>query len=178
MKIAHMGALNVQKDELNSIRGTTFRKWVNQVLKEELLKGYVTNDNRVVVSNENYIELRNEVTSINNKLVKLQDKALDEEYGLDKIFYEGQFYEAYLLIQQIFESAKNEIIIIYNYVDRTIFDRLVVKKSNVKVIIYTSVNSRLRGSNINVFNNQYSNLDIRYTTKVHDSIANKFALLL
>ena len=49
---------------VNSKRGILFRKWANQVLKEYLLKGYVINENRVVVSNENYIELRNEVSSI------------------------------------------------------------------------------------------------------------------
>ena len=51
---------------INSKKGIVFRKWANQVLKEYLLKGYVINENRVTVSNENYIELKNEVTSINN----------------------------------------------------------------------------------------------------------------
>ena len=50
---------------VNSKRGIIFRKWANKVLKEYLLKGYAINENRVTVSNENYIELRNEVISIN-----------------------------------------------------------------------------------------------------------------
>lgn len=52
---------------VKSKRGVIFRKWANKVLKEYLLKGYVINENRVVVSNENYIEPKNEVTSINNR---------------------------------------------------------------------------------------------------------------
>ena len=83
---------------VNSKRGTIFRKWANNVLKEYLLKGYVVNENRVTVSNENYIELRNEVSNINNRLIKLEDKVFDKEYILNKIFYEGQFYDAYTLI--------------------------------------------------------------------------------
>ena len=55
---------------VKSKRGIIFRKWANQVLKQYLLKGYVINENRVVVSNENYIELRNEVVSINDRLLK------------------------------------------------------------------------------------------------------------
>ena len=47
---------------VNSKRGIIFRKWANKILKEYLLKGYVINENRVTVSNENYIELKNEVT--------------------------------------------------------------------------------------------------------------------
>ncbi len=153
---------------VNSKRGTIFRKWANKVLKEYLLKGYVINENRVTVSNENYIELRNEVSNINNRLIKLEDKVFDKEYGLNKILYDGQFYDAYTLIQQIFESANNEIIIIDNYVDRTVLDRLIVKKNNVKVTIYTSITSRLLGKDIDLFNKQYGKLEVKYTTKVHD----------
>ena len=55
---------------VKSKRGVLFRKWATNVLKEYLLKGYVINENRVVVSNENYIQLRNEVVSINDRLLK------------------------------------------------------------------------------------------------------------
>ncbi|MBO4622800.1 MAG: virulence RhuM family protein [Bacilli bacterium] len=55
---------------VKSKRGIMFRKWVTNVLKEFLLKGYAINENRVVVSNENYIQLRNEVVSINDRLLK------------------------------------------------------------------------------------------------------------
>ena len=55
---------------VNSKRGTLFRKWANTILKQYLLNGYAINENRVVVSNENYIELRNEVVSINDRLLK------------------------------------------------------------------------------------------------------------
>jgi hypothetical protein len=154
--------------KMNCKQAIIFRKWANKVLKEYLLKGYVINENRVIVSNDNYIELRNEVASINNRLIKIEDKVLDKEYGLDKIFYDGSFYDAYTLIQQIFESASSEIIIIDNYLDRTVLDRLVVKKVGVNVIIYTSINSKILGTDINSFNNQYGGLIVLYTTKVHD----------
>ena len=55
---------------VKSKRGIMFRKWATNVLKEYLLKGYAINENRVVVSNENYIQLRNEVVSINDRLLK------------------------------------------------------------------------------------------------------------
>ena len=55
---------------IKSKRGILFRKWATNVLKEYLLRGYTINENRVVVSNENYIELRNEVISINDRLLK------------------------------------------------------------------------------------------------------------
>ena len=97
---------------VKSKRGIVFRRWANTILKQYLLNGYAINENRVVVSNENYIELRNEVVSINDRLLKIEDKVFDKGYGLDKLFFNGQFYDAYTLIQNIFEKAKEEIIII------------------------------------------------------------------
>ena len=76
-----------------------------------------------------------------------------------------------------FENAKDEIIIIDNYIDRTVLDRLIVKRKDVNVTIYTSINSKLLGNDIKLFNKQYGNLEVKYTTKVHDRIANVFALL-
>ena len=154
---------------VKSKRGILFRQWANKVLKEYLLKGYVINENRVIVSNDNYIELKNQVTSINNRLIKIEDKVLDKEFSLNKIFYNGEFYDSYTLIQSIFESANNEIIIIDNYIDRTILDRLVVKKENVKVIIYTNQQTnKIRESDLIMFNKQYGLLELINTNKVHD----------
>ena len=154
---------------VNSKRGTLFRQWANKILKEYLLKGYVINENRVIVSNDNYIELKNQVTSINNRLIKIEDKVLDKEFSLNKIFYNGEFYDSYTLIQKIFEYAHNEIIIIDNYIDRTVIDRLVVKKENVRVIIYTNQQTnKIRESDLIMFNKQYGLLEIINTNKVHD----------
>ena len=72
---------------VKSTAGVRFRIWATKVLREYIIKGYVINENRVIVSNDNYIELRNEVASINNRLIKIEDKVLDKEYGLDKIFF-------------------------------------------------------------------------------------------
>ena len=154
---------------VKSKRGVVFRIWANKILKEYLLKGYVINENRVVVSNENYIELKNQVTNINNRLLTLKDKVLEKVYKIDKIFYNGEFYDSYTLIQSIFELSNNEIIIIDNYINRTILDRLVVKKQNVKVIIFTNIlTSKLLGTDIDSFNKQYRNLTVKYINKVHD----------
>ena len=153
---------------VKSQRGVLFKKWANQVLKQYLLNGYVINENRVVVSNENYIELRNEVVSINNRLIKIEDKVFDN-YDKNSILFNGQFYDAYALIQSILEKANKVIIIIDNYVDRTILDRLVNKNKDVKVTIYTHKDkSKLLNKDIEMFNKQYGNLNIKYTDKVHD----------
>ncbi len=137
---------------VNSIMGVTFRKWANEVLKEYLIKGYAINEER----------------SLDERVSNIEKEYKPKGFKNSQLFFDGEFYDAYTLIQSLFESANKEIIIIDNYTDRTILDRLVVKKSNVQVTIYTSINSRLLAKDINAFNNQYGGLNVRYTTNVHD----------
>ena len=153
---------------VKSIKGVIFRKWATKVLKEYLLQGYVINEKRSLVTNENYVRLINKVESLDERVSNIENNYKPQEFKNSQLFFDGQLYDAYTLIQSLFESANNEIIIIDNYVDRSILDRLVVKKHNVQVIIYTSINTRLLGRDINTFNSQYGGLDVRYTTNVHD----------
>ncbi|MCQ2086842.1 MAG: virulence RhuM family protein [Bacilli bacterium] len=53
---------------VKSKNGVMFRKWANSVLKEYLFKGYVINENRTLITNENYINLINKVDSIDKRL--------------------------------------------------------------------------------------------------------------
>jgi len=152
----------------NSKRAILFRRWANKILKEYLLTGYVINKERSLVTNENYVRLINKVESLDERVSNIENNYKPQEFKHSQLFFDGQLYDAYTLIQSLFESANNEIIIIDNYVDRTILDRLVVKNRNVQVIIYTSINTRLLGRDINTFNIQYGGLDVRYTTNVHD----------
>ena len=153
---------------VKSIKGVIFRKWATKVLKEYLLQGYVINEKRSLVTNENYVRLINKVESLDERVSNIENNYKQQEFKNSQLFFDGQLYDAYTLIQSLFELANNEIIIIDNYVDRTTLDRLVVKKRNVHVIIYTSINTRLLGSDINTFNSQYGRIDVRYTTNVHD----------
>lgn len=153
---------------VKSIKGVVFRKWAIKVLKEYLLQGYVINKERSLVTNENYVRLINKVESLDERVSNIENNYKPQEFINSQLFFDGEFYDAYTLIQSIFESANSEIIVIDNYVDRTILDRLVVKKNNVKVIIYTSINTRLLRRDINTFNSQYGGLDVNYINNVHD----------
>lgn len=153
---------------VNSVGGIKFRRWANKVLKEYLLKGYIINEERSLVTNENYVRLINKVESLDERVTNIEKEYKPKEFKNSQLFFDGEIYDAYTLIQSLFESANKEIVIIDNYVDRTILDRLVVKNSNVQVIIYTSINSRLLSRDIDAFNKQYGSLDVKYTTNVHD----------
>jgi len=85
-----------------------------------------------------------------------------------KIFFDGQIYDAYSLIIDIIKTAKSKILIIDNYIDDSIFKMLLKKNKNVEVVILTSQNCKLTKLDIQKFNKQYPILKIANTNKIHD----------
>ena len=91
----------------------------------------------------------------------------DSEFK-QKIFFNGQIYDAYSLIIDIIKSANNKILIIDNYVDDSVLKMLLKKNTNVEVILLTSQNSSLTKLDIQKFNKQYPTLKLSTTNKFHD----------
>ena len=85
-----------------------------------------------------------------------------------KIFFEGQIYDAYSLIIDIIKIANNKILIIDNYVDDSILKMLSKKKNNVEVVILTSDKSNIQNLDIQKFNKEYPTLKVAKTNKFHD----------
>ena len=108
---------------------------------------------------------------------KENDKKIQELFSLmDKynvketqgIFFQGQIFDAYAKFESFLAAAKKEIILIDNYVDLSILQRLAKKKKSVNVTIYTAPSTTLTAQDIQTFNTQYPTLTLKYTTKTHD----------
>ncbi len=84
------------------------------------------------------------------------------------IFYQGQIFDAYAKFQSFIAQAQQDIILIDNYVDVSVLERLATKNSGVAVTIYTSHKSKLTPQDIQNFNAQYPLLTVNYTDKMHD----------
>jgi len=105
------------------------------------------------------------------------DKRIDELFSLmDKykvadtqgIFYQGQIFDAYAKFQSFIAQAQKDIVLIDNYVDVSVLERLATKNSGVAVTIYTSSKTKLTAQDIQNFNAQYPPLTVNYTDKMHD----------
>ncbi len=79
------------------------------------------------------------------------------------IFFEGQIYDAYSLLIDIFKKCKNEIIIIDNYIDKNILD--IFSKINKNIIIYTN---KYNNDDYLKYQKQYSNITLNIINKFHD----------
>ena len=112
--------------------------------------------------------MKNMLIKHDNEIKLLQESfsKLEEKEKINHIFYEGQIYDAYSLLIDIFKEAKKEIIIIDNYADKSILD--MITNLNVKVIIVTRKFNLLKDIDIKKYNKQYHNLKVIYSDKFHD----------
>ena len=92
------------------------------------------------------------LTNVEYKLLE-HDKKFDDVFNelqkdekeefKQKIFFEGQIYDAYSLIIDIIKRAKEKILIIDNYIDDSILEMLTKKNKNVEVVVLTSEKSNI-----------------------------------
>ena len=90
-----------------------------------------------------------------------------EEVG-QKIFFEGQIYDAFSLLVSLVGKAEKSIVLIDNYVDVGTLNILAKKEDGVDVTIYTVRRTRLASQDIANFNSQYPTLTVNYTGAFHD----------
>ena len=108
----------------------------------------------------------NETDKKIKELFSLMDKYnIKETQG---VFFQGQIFDAYAKFESFLSAAKKEIVLIDNYVDLSILQRLVKKKRGVNVTIYTDPKTKLTAQDIQTFNAQYPTLTVNHTTKTHD----------
>ena len=115
---------------------------------------------------QNYIN--NMLLEHEYKIKLLQDsfQKIEEKKKVNEIYFNGQIYDAYSKIQEIFKSANNNLVIIDAYVDNTILD--IIKRLNINVTIITKSNNLLTSQDIEKYNKQYNNLTVIFDNTFHD----------
>lgn len=142
---------------VKSLRGTQFRQWANQVLKDYLLKGY----------------------SINHRLQALERTVADHSQKIDffvrtalppieGVFYNGQIFDAYKFATDLIKSAKQSLVLIDNYVDETTLLMLSKREAGVSATIYTSKISRQLQLDMERHNAQYPPVQVHTYKDSHD----------
>lgn len=151
---------------VKSKNGVLFRKWANNILKEYLLKGYVINENRTLITNENCINLINKVDSIDSRLKYIEN---NEHYYSEKLIVDGELFDAIAYLEELVSKSKLFILLVDPYVDSKALN--ILKNSNdiVSLKIITSSKSKLSKTDINLFAKQYNKkIDISIDDSFHD----------
>lgn len=120
---------------------------------------------RMNTMEERQITYQNET---NEKFERVFEYIADHEESQQKIFYDGQIYDAFSLLVDFISGAEKNIVLVDNYVDVGTLNILAKKKSGVDVTIYTVKKTRLSEKDVETFNQQYSKLEVQYTGVFHD----------
>ena len=153
---------------VKSQRGTQFRIWANQVLKEYLLKGYAIN------SRLTQLEQR-----IDKKLMEHERRISDNEKQIgffirtalppvEGVFCDGQIFDAYVFASDLIKSAKANLVLIDNYVDESTLLLLSKRTKGVSATLFTKSISQTLQQDIDRYNLQYEPIEIKTLANVHD----------
>ena len=102
---------------------------------------------------------------IDELFTRMDRYAIDDTQG---IFFQGQIFDAYAKFESFIAQAQKSIVLIDNYVDLSVLERLAKKNIGVAVTIYTTPQTRLTAQDVQQFNAQYPPLDLKFTTSMHD----------
>jgi hypothetical protein len=121
-------------------------------------------------------ELLTRISALENKQVAtdakvkallnaMEKKELKSKQG---IFFNGQVFDAWVLVSDLVKRAESNLILIDNYVDETVLSLFAKKKKGVSIDIYTKNISRTLLEDAKKFNKQYGGLTLHSFNEAHD----------
>ena len=122
---------------VNTQRGIQFRQWANRILRDYTLKGYAVNQRILAVEER----MDNRLMSHERRLEAVEEKidffVRSNIAPAEQIFFEGEFFEARVLLEKMIKMAKKRVIIIDGYIDAATFEMLDVRAKGVTADIYS-----------------------------------------
>ena len=153
---------------INSFRGILFRRWANSVLKQYLLSGQVINEGRCLAHSDSILQMNNTINNMNDRLTNLETgfKLITTiDIFKDKIFYNGELFEGYSFIKNLFNKSKTRIVIIDAYLDYSVLEML--NDIFIPITIYILPSSPITNREIQLFQTNH-NLTVIRTNLYHD----------
>lgn len=149
-------------------RAVEFRKWATKILKDYLINGAAISnksDDAVILKsvinlNNEYLDLKNEISQLRNDLFKLDIK--------ERVFYNGEYFDAYCFIVDLLLKAKHKVIIIDPYFDYSSLAYIEKLSPDVEKRIYKSHRSKLKTFDLAKFEKQYGKICISTISTFHD----------
>jgi phage regulator Rha-like protein len=135
---------------------------------------------------EAFIEMRKFIQAngqIFQRLDRVEVKLLENDQKFDKlfnalesnelkpkqgIFFDGQIFDAYNFVSELFRRAQKSILIIDNYVDDSVLFHLTAAAKGVRVRILTKSISDKLALDTKKFSSQYFQIEVKVFTLAHD----------
>ncbi len=143
---------------VKSQRGTLFRQWATNVIKEHLKRSWCGDTRRI----EN---VENRLSTVESKIDFFVRTSLPPVEG---VFSDGQIFDAYTFACDLIRSAKRRLVLIDNYVDDTVLEMFAKRQRGVEAIIYTAKITPTLRLDMARHNAQYSPLTLQTCCNFHD----------
>lgn len=153
---------------VNTKIGIHFRQWANNILKNNLLKGYSINQRIDYIENKFDNKLYNhdvQLKEISEQINYFVQKSMPPVQG---VFYGGEIFEAYKFVSNLIKIANESIIVVDNYIDESVLTMLDKRKDGVMATIYTDKISNQLKLDLERHNKQYSAIEIQTVKDIHD----------
>jgi hypothetical protein len=144
---------------VKSQRGVKFRQWATKILKRYIQDGYVINTHKITEQRLSSIE--NDLEDIKSHI---KNNTLELKQG---IFYDGEIFDAYVFLSDLIKSATISIVVVDNYIDESTFT-LLSKNQDISITIYTATIPKQLKLDIEKYNKQYNNLNVKIAKNYHD----------
>lgn len=137
---------------------TILRTPVADIMSMQIIDAFVYMRKYLSSSNKDSMLVNHE-----NRILKLEESFDKLSSKQTSIIYDGKIYDAYSILIDILNSAKEEIIIIDNYANKELLDMLRTINKNI-IILSKNLDSVL----LKKYNNQYSNISFINNNPLHD----------
>ena len=146
---------------VSSYKATKFRQWATSVLKEYISNGYAINTHKI--TEQRLVNLENDMEFVKSNI---KQSTLDVKQG---VFFDGQIFDAYVLMSSLIKEAKKSVVLIDNYIDETTLVHLSHKApEGVSIRILTKVVSKGLKLDLKKHNEQYATIEVKQLKHVHD----------
>ena len=117
-------------------------------------------------------QLKQEDAQVRNeeRFKLILDAMQDKKFPPQKVFYDGQIYDAFEQMKKFVRMARQELIVIDPYFADSVLPLVAQKRSGVSVLVVkNSHNKLLHAVDVSQFNAQYANsLTVKVSDKFHD----------
>lgn len=149
---------------VNTVSGIQFRHWASGVLKEYMFRGYALNPHLVQIE-QHIIRHDLQISDINQRIDNIVQTALPPKAGL---FFNGETFDAYVFVEDLIRSAKENIKLVDNHIDESVLLLLSKRQAEVSATIYTEGITNQFQTDLSKYNSQYPPITIKEIEKVHD----------
>ena len=117
-------------------------------------------------------QAKNDANQIRNeeRFKLILDAMQDKKFPPQKVFFDGQIYDAFEQMKRFVRMAKQELIVIDPYFDDSVLPLIAQKRQGVVVLVVKNMRKNLlHAVDVAQFNAQYGNtLTVKETPKFHD----------